>query len=336
MTDIPHREPSPPPDGAPTTAPGAFAARLTPARPDIAAAYLKGRVTAERYVQGTDHQVTAAVLPIRRAPEDDGNQETQALFGEVFTVYDEADGWGWGQAAFDGYVGYVPMAGLSAPLGVPTHRVRALRSYRFPEPDLKSAPLGLLSMNAKLKITEASDDGKWRREARGGWVFGDHLIGLGDRLADPVAVMEAFLGAPYFWGGRESLGLDCSGLIQNGYEAAGLPIPRDADMQEVYLCAPGRGEAIWTRYAEEDADSQDDDTWRALPLQRGDLVYWRGHTGVMVDGTVMLHANATHMAVTRDPLTEMVAHLNRKKDNPVTRIVRPRPVGETRRDRNWT
>ena len=336
MTDTPRREPSPPPEGAPTTAPGVFAARLTPARPDLAARYLEGRVEADRFASGTEHQVTASVLPLRREPRDDAMQETQSLFGEVFTVYDEKDGWAWGQAAYDGYVGYVAAEGLSLPVDVPTHRVRALRSYRLPEPDLKAAPLGLLTMSAKLKITETSEDGKWRRESRGGWVFGDHLIALRDRLADPVAVMEAFLGAPYFWGGRESLGLDCSGLIQNGYEAAGLPVPRDADMQEVYLSAPGRGEAIWTRDAEDDADGQTDESWRDVPLRRGDLVYWRGHTGVMVDEDVLLHANATHMAVTRDPLTEMVAHLNRKKDNPVTRIVRPRPVAEMRTDRSWT
>ena len=331
MTDTPRRDPS----GAPGERPGPFSARLTPARPDLAARYLEGRVEAERFADGTDHQVSVSVLPIRRAPRDDAMQETQALFGEVFTVYDEQDGWAWGQAAFDGYVGYVSADGLSAPVDVPTHRVRSLRSYRFPEPDLKAAPLGLLSMNAKLKVEETSEDGKWRREARGGWIFGDHLIALGDRLSDPVAIMEAFLGAPYFWGGRESLGLDCSGLIQNGYEAAGLPIPRDADMQEVFLSAPGRGEVLWTREAGADTD-QGDEGWRNLPLTRGDLIYWRGHTGVMVHEDAMLHANATHMAVTRDPLTEMVAHLNRKKDNPITRIVRPRPVGEMRMDNGWT
>ena len=320
MTETPRRDPA----GAPGERPGPFSARLTPARPDVAAAYLEGKVEADRFVRGTDHQVTSSVLPIRREPHADAMQETQSLFGEVFTVYDEADGWAWGQAAFDGYVGYVETHGLSAPVDIPTHRVRALRSYRFPEPDLKSAPLGLLSMNAKLTLTgEVSDDGKWHREARGGWLFGDHLIARGDRAADPVAVMEAFLGAPYFWGGRESLGLDCSGLIQNGYELAGLPIPRDADMQEVFLGAEGCGEVLWTR-----GESSGD--WSDVDLARGDLVYWRGHTGVMADERHMLHANATHMAVTRDDLAAMIAHLDRDKDNPVTRIVRPLPISKMR------
>ena len=300
-----------------------FDKRITPARTDVAADYLRGKVEAARFAGGMAHQVTASVLPIRREPKDDGAQETQSLFGEIFTVYDEEDGWAWGQAAFDGYVGYVDASGLSAPVDVPTHRVAALRSYRFPEPDLKVAPLGLVSMNAKLTATEESEDGKWVRDSRGGWLYADHLAGMADAARDPVAVMEACLGAPYFWGGRESLGLDCSGLIQNGYELAGVNAPRDADMQEVFFSAPGRGEVIW--------DGEGD--WQSVPLQRGDLVYWAGHTGVMLDGATLLHANATHMAVTKDDLAAMVRHLDRNKDNPVTRLVRPNAPESIRQER---
>ena len=305
---------NPTPEG---TVDGVFDKRLTPARGDVAAAYLEGRVEAERYAAGTAYQVTASVLPVRRAPKADGAQETQALFGEVFTVYDEADGWGWGQAAIDDYVGYVAMEGLAAPVDVPTHRVAALRTYRYPEPDLKAAPLGLLSMNAKLHVTGESEDGKWLSESRGGWVFAGHTARMGDAAADPVAVMEAYLGAPYFWGGRESLGLDCSGIVQLGYELAGALCPRDADMQELWFCAPGRGETLW---------QGDDQSWKSVPLRRGDLVYWPGHTGVMVDAERMLHANATSMAVTRDALVLFADHLFAEKENPITRLVRPKPV----------
>ncbi|MBB4657949.1 C40 family peptidase [Parvularcula dongshanensis] len=313
MTDRPQRDPAP---GAPGTRPDPFSARLTPARPDVAADYLRGKVEADRFVRGEGRQVTAAAAAIRREPRADAMQETQILFGEVFTVYDEADGWAWGQAALDGYVGYVEAADLSARIDTPTHRVAALRTLRFPRADLKAPPLCLLSMNAKLTVTDRSEDGKYLRDSRGGWVFADHLLELGRALTDPVAAAERFMGAPYFWGGRESLGLDCSGLIQNAYEVAGVVVPRDADMQEVFLSAPERGEELWQRRSGGD--------WQGVALRRGDLVYWVGHTGIMVDEARLLHANATHMAVTIDPLLAMAEHLNRAKDNPVTRIVRPK------------
>ena len=91
----------------------------------------------------------------------------------------------------------------------------------------------------------------------------------------------------------------------------------------MFLGAEGCGEVLWTR-----GESSGD--WSDVDLARGDLVYWRGHTGVMVDERHMLHANATHMAVTRDDLAAMIAHLDRDKDNPVTRIVRPLPISKMR------
>lgn len=296
--------------------PAPLSRRLTPARDDVAADYLRGKVEAARFVPGAGHQVTADVVAVRRTPGDAGMQETQALFGEVFTVYDQKDGWAWGQAAFDGYVGYVRAEALSDRVDVPTHRVTALRTYRYPDPDLKSVPLGLLSMNAKLTEAARSEGGKFACDSRGGWVFAGHTAPMPDRAADPVAVMESYRGAPYLWGGRQSLGLDCSALIQLGYEAAGRALPRDADMQEAHLAGADHGEVLF--------GPGTGGTWNDVDLRRGDLIYWPGHTGVMVDAERMLHANATAMATTIDVLSEVVAHLEQDEDIAVRTIVRPR------------
>ncbi|MEM9988959.1 MAG: SH3 domain-containing protein, partial [Pseudomonadota bacterium] len=233
--------------------------RLTPARGDVAADFLKDQVDADRYDPGMAYQVSSSVLPLRRTPAPDGPQETQVLFGEIFTVYDEKDGWGWGQADFDNYVGYVDMAGLSAPVDAVTHRVTALRSYRFSAPNLKSAPLGLISMNAKLAIAE--EEGDYVRETRGGWLWRGHVAPMAERAADPVGVATKFLGAPYFWGGRESLGLDCSSLLQNAFEAAGQIIPRDTDLQEAYFSK--EREILWEGPSEKKGGG-----WRDLTLAR--------------------------------------------------------------------
>lgn len=260
--------------------------RTTPARPDLAARHLQGLVQAERFAEGVDYQCSAGVAPIRRAPAGDAMQEDQLLFGEVFTVYEEREGWGWGQSGRDQYVGYVEMEALSAPLLAPTHRIRALRTYCFSQPDLKSAPLFLLSMNAKVTAQEQRD--RYVKIARAGWVFEGHLAALHEHAPDWVAEAERFLGAPYFWGGRESLGLDCSGLVQSALEAAGVLAPRDADMQEAL------GEAL---------------PLRLEGLRRGDLVFWKGHVGIMLDGERLLHANAHHMATAVEPLAQAAARI---------------------------
>ena len=275
--------------------------RLLAARGDLAAAHLKGQVAAERYVEPVDMQVTAGVAAIRRTPRDDGPMDTQALFGEVFAVLEEKDGWAWGFSRHDGYVGYIDMAALSAPVRPVTHRVSALRTYLFSGPDLKSAPHCLLSMNAKINAGEKR--GRFVDAGGSGWVFEGHLVSLDHAEPDYVTVAERFAGTPYLWGGKESLGLDCSGLVQTSLEAAGISILRDTDMQESELAA---------RFSTIAADA---------PRQRGDIVFWSGHVGIMVDETRILHANAHYLQTVIEPVSETERRAV-SNDSPVTSVIR--------------
>ncbi|MEX1060932.1 MAG: NlpC/P60 family protein, partial [Methyloceanibacter sp.] len=224
-------------------------------REDLAAETLRGLVKAGRYVTGEPRQVSAPSLPLRREPRFDATLDTEALFGEALTLYDESEGWAWVQLSRDNYVGYMPSEGLTPRLAAPTHRIAALRTYVYPEPDGKTPPLSLLSLNAL--VTSLRTDGKFLALAGGGHVFAGHAVPVGEVAPDFVAVAEAFLGTPYLWGGRTSVGLDCSGLVQLAVEAAGYAAPRDADMQAAEL-----GRAIG---------------WRTgAKLRRGDLVFWEG------------------------------------------------------------
>ena len=259
--------------------PDEFDPRTTPARPDVAAKFLEGKVQAARYAEGVLKQVSAASVALRRRPAPDAIQENQLLFGETFAIYDEADDWAWGQATLDDYVGYARTEAFSADVVAPTHRVIALRTYVFSRPSAKAPPSMLLSMNAR--VTELGREAGYVAIARGGYVFADHLAPLEAAAPDWVAQAERFVGAPYLWGGRESLGLDCSGLIQVALAAAGVAAPRDADMMERALGA-----------------SLADNT----NLKRGDLVFWTGHVGVMINSERLLHANSYHMATEIEPL----------------------------------
>jgi cell wall-associated NlpC family hydrolase len=255
--------------------------RLTPARPDLAAAHLKGKVIAEAFVEGRVAQAARGVLGLYCAPVEDSGLQTQLLFGESFTIYEEKAGWVWGQAGLDSYVGYA-QAGCFAPLLAATHRVTSLATPLLRAPDVKKGAFDMLPMNAKVAVV--GEEGRFARLANGAHVFSRHLAPIDARAADWVAVAERFVDVPYLWGGKTSAGIDCSGLVQTTMEAGGLRSPRDTDMMESAL-----GIAI-----EEGAK-----------LQRGDLIFWKGHVGVMLDRERMIHANGFTMQVSIEPLAEV-------------------------------
>ncbi|MDC9823574.1 NlpC/P60 family protein [Devosia sp. ZB163] len=259
--------------------------RLILARNGIAARSLEGVVAADRYVETELCQLVVPSASLRRGASADAEQLDQVLFGETFEVLDRADGWAFGQATRDGYVGYVGATALGPMLPPPTHWVRVLRTYGYSAPSIKTAPVGLYSMNALVRAEE--HEGRFVKTA-GGWFIGEHLAPVGDAATDFVAIAEQFVGTPYLWGGRDSLGLDCSGLVQQALYATGRGCPRDSDQQAAM------GEPV-----------------QADQLRRGDLVFWRGHVAIMINETDIVHANGARMAVTIEPLAEAIARTGR-------------------------
>lgn len=239
--------------------------------------------------EGAPFQVSAGVVAVRAAPAPDAEMVTQALHGETVWVFKERGDYAHVQLDRDRYVGWALMEALSAPVLPVTLRVKALRTYVFSEPDLKSAPRFLISLNAG--VVAGRKEGRFVECARAGWVFEEHLAGLDEFETDPAAVALRFLGAPYLWGGRESLGLDCTGLAAAAYGACGVLFPRDSDMQ----CA-------WNGVPVEDWDAPG-------ALQRGDQVFWKGHCGIMLDAETLIHANAYHMAVAVEPFRGAVERI---------------------------
>ncbi len=274
-----------------------FASRLTPARPDLAAEHLRDRVAAERYVRGVPHRVSACLLDLRLAPDRTAERATQLLYGEVFIVYEtRPDGLAWGQAELDGYVGFVDAAGLGPQRGT-GRRITALWSHLYARASVQGDVTVELPFLADVPV--AGSSGCFARLRGGGHVPLRHLDAT---HGDAAAQAERFLGAPYLWGGRSIRGIDCSALVQLAHLACGKTAPRDSDMQAALLGAPLSASA---------------------PLQRGDLVFWRGHVGMMLDATRVIHANAHHMAVACEPLAAVEARVLAAGGGPITGRRRP-------------
>eukprot|EP00873_Tetraselmis_striata_P015106 jgi/Tetstr1/435370/TSEL_024288.t1 len=262
--------------------PASLDRRLHPVRPDLAAESYRGRVEADAFAPGVAMQVAADSVALRPVPDLARSIDTEALHGEIVTVYEtRGDGWAWGSW-------------------------RPTATYRYPDAELRSPPLGLLSMGARVRVIgHATTRGlEFALLDDGSAMVARHLVPLNHREADWVGVAETFLGTPYLWGGRTSLGLDCSAIVQLAAAAAGLALPRDTDMQE-----RAAGEPL--------------DIAAGLPaLMRGDLVFWKGHVGIMRDGETLLHANGHSMSVASEPLAPAVARIARNEWGAVTSVRR--------------
>ena len=280
--------------------------RRHPYRADLAAESLRGRVDAPRYVEGLVRQVVRGAAPLWSRPDATRGWATQLLYGETVKVYEEKDGWAWVQALHDGYVGYVPADALSADVVSPTHRVSVPGTFVYAEPDAKALTGLGLGLNAWVRIAEVGPS--FARLAAGGFVPARHIAELGTFAPDFVGVAEQLAGTPYVWGGKTRLGLDCSGLVQLAMHAAGLDCPRDSDMQMAELGTP--------------VEARRD----LAGLQRGDLMFWKGHVGILADAATLLHANAHHMAVAAEPLAGAVERIARS-GSAIAAIKRIVPVG---------
>jgi dipeptidyl peptidase-like protein/NlpC/P60 family protein len=264
--------------------------RVTPARPDLAAKHLEGRVEAARYVEGELRKVVAPQAPMRHEPRHDALLDTEALKGELVTVYETTEeGWAWGQLQSDSHVGWLPAEALGDVGPRATHRVAVMRTLVFPAPSVKTPPIEALSFGCQLAI--ARIEPPFAVTATNEFLPLRHLVDAHHQERDFVGVAERFLGVPYLWGGKTSLGLDCSALVQLSLNGCGVTCWRDSDMQEVSFLPEIKPKSDFSN------------------LQRGDLIFWEGHVAIVRDDATLIHANAFHMAVAVEPIAEAVARI---------------------------
>jgi hypothetical protein len=285
-------------------------ARLTPARGDLAAIALEGVVAAERYAAPQRHTVTSFTAPLLARPSEVEPLVSELLYSEGFDVIEQAGGWAWGQSVRDFYVGYLPLASLTP--AKPTENedrctVTAALIDAYRDPDIKSPVLARYPMHAQLAIKDREQVGDYwfLKIEKAGWLRADLVFEWGDERwpwplrSDYLHLARSFLGAPYRWGGRTALGIDCSGLLQ----ISGVARLRDTDLQEREIGAKA-------------------DEVTEQPRQRGDIVFFPGHVGMMADEESLLHANARMMCVSIDPLVSVIERIAKDHDQPLRAIYR--------------
>ena len=258
--------------------------RTTPIRGDLADIKLAGKLFAPHYAVPMLRTGIAPVTEIHAEPHMTSMPVSALMHGEEFAVLDVAGEWAWGYCLHDDYLGYLRFADLGDDFRA-THVVSAVATLIVTSPSIKAPVLVRYPMGAQIACGNPSECGRFLA-CEGGWVPTVHLSEVGKVEATPADLAEALIGTPYCWGGRSGNALDCSGLVQLVFGLKGQRPPRDADMQQA-----GFGDALP----------------EGEPLQRGDLVFFPGHVGIMADGERLIHANAAAMAVSAEPVSEAAA-----------------------------
>jgi len=238
------------------------------------------------------------IVPMRRRPDAAAEMVTELLYGEgLYIERDEGD-WLFGTCGHDGYQGWCEADRL-APGPAPSHRVTALRAFVYPEPDFKRPPLRAISFSGL--VTVLGESGAFVEIDGGGWMAAVALAPIETRAPDWTVTALRFVGVPYLWGGRSSLGLDCSGLVQLSLAAAGIAAPRDSGDQSREVGAP--------------IDP-------ASGLRRGDLVFFPGHVALMVNTVDCVNASSDPMQVVEEPLAQLATRLERREGQGITGVRR--------------
>ena len=265
-----------------------FDKRITPIRNDIAASEYKGFLKNRKFIKGKIYYVKSNFSNLLSSNKK--QLISQLLYGEPVKVFEIKKGYAWLQSLRDDYVGYTSVNNLQVTKIVPSHKIISLRCLVYKLPSIKSIPVSELSFNSLIEITGTVKNKYFYKIKNLGWCHKQDITKLNTTNLDLVMLAKKYLHAPYLWGGRNSIGIDCSGLIQNIFQINNKFFPRDTDLQEDFII---------TEVAEKN-------------LKGGDLIFWQGHVAMMVDNKNIIHANAFHMRTEIEPLRQAKSRIEKK------------------------
>lgn len=227
-------------------------------------------------------------------PSKSSSLETECLFGEYVQVNEIFKRWALCTLLTDGYVGWTERKNLSKK-HKQTHRIIVPRTFILNKKNIKDKSFGYLPLGSSVNVLGidkvwAKIDLQCLTKGKFGFVPKSHITLSEHKVKDWVNVAESLIYTPYKWGGRDSIGIDCSALVQLSLQTSKINIPRNTSDQVKYK-----------NFHPIKIDN----------LTRGCLVFWKGHVAITLSKTKIIHANAFHMMVEIELLSSAIERIGK-------------------------
>ena len=222
-------------------------------------------------------QVMVPICDLRLKPKYNSNLETQFLFGERVTIINEEKNWYLCKSMDDNYIGYVRRSNLDD-LKKTNYKIANLSSFIYNLPDIKSGVVSKLFLNSKVFAYKVKKDWFTICFKNKNYFIHYNDLNINDKytISSWGDVAQKFLHTPYLWGGKSHLGLDCSALVQLAFQSANISFPRNSNDQ------------FKSKVLKSITESE---------MDKGTLVFWKGHVAIALNKKNIIHSNAHHMKV---------------------------------------
>ena len=173
-----------------------------------------------------------SVIPVRSSSADKSEMVTQLLFGELVEILEQKGSWLRIRCLWDNYLGWVDRQQIQVITPAEKDRYESNIAYSL------ELMQGVMADDYCIPITLGASladfDGikfyfNNRSFTYSGQVINPDNISPSSELLLKIA--RRYLHAPYLWGGRSPVGIDCSGFTQMVFKLVGIKMPRDAYQQ---------------------------------------------------------------------------------------------------------
>ena len=202
---------------------------------------------------------------INSKPSNNSEVLSQILYGEKFKILSKKNGWLKIKTSFDNYIGYIKNGKYNSDFK-PQYKIFKLKSKIFKKINNKFLPTNNflffasgISIKRRDKIYFEFEKNKWIKK--------DDIKKIDHYEKNFVKIFKLFLGSKYLWGGKSSKGIDCSALVQIYFYYNRIFFPRDSKDQ--------------IKFCKKKLNNK---------KSKGDIIFWKGHVGVCINNSKLIHA----------------------------------------------